>query len=305
MNDEKPNAEELSLEQVPSDAYRVELPAFEGPLDLLLHLIKKHELNILDIPIGFISQKYVEYIQRMEQLSIDLAAEYLVMAATLAHIKSKSLLPPDPHDTDDDDALGEEDDPRAELIRRLLEYQKYKNAAEQLGSRPVLGRDVFLRGSANEAEAGPPPLAQVSLFKLVDAFEAVLQRAKHVEEHEIDFERISITERIGQIGDLLRAEGRLPFERLFDKDQSRADMIVTFLALLEMTKLRMTNLYQDGPLEPIVVELAVMDDDADQGFDSSLPGDSWTDEGEDVLARGASATSGEVFSRTSEPSDDD
>src|SRR5688500_9862944 len=155
--------------------YRVELPVFEGPLDLLLHLIEEHELDVRDIPIAFVAAKYVEYITLMQELNIDVASEYLVMAATLAYIKSKMLLPAAPDDEEDVDEA--ELDPRAELVRRLLEYQKYKNAAEQLGAGDVLGRDVFRRGiSAPEAE-GPAPIAGLSLFKLLDAFQAVLSRA--------------------------------------------------------------------------------------------------------------------------------
>lgn len=258
-----------------AEPYRVELPEFEGPLDLLLHLIQKHELDILNIPIGFIAQKYFEYIRTMEQLSIDVASDYLVMAATLVHIKSRALLPPDPSAADDGELPDEEEDPRAELVRRLLEYQKYKLAAEQLGGRSVLGRDVFPRGSSVEASSGPAPLLPLSLFKLVDAFEEVLKRAKRVEDHQIDFERISISERIGEISELLRSRGPLPFAELFAQDSSRAEMIVTFLALLEMTKLRMTFLFQDNPLDPIVVELRVHDE-AEEG--ASAGGFSWADD---------------------------
>lgn len=254
---EKADAAATSSDESDAAAYRVSLPMFEGPLDLLLHLIQKHELDILDIPIAFVAKKYVEYIGMMEVLSIDIASEYLVMAATLAHIKSRSLLPPDPTQEAEDDVLEEDEDPRTELIRRLLEYQKYKHAADTLGERELLGRDVFARGLATEPTAEEAPLAPLSLFKLIDAFESVLKRAKQVEEHQINFERISISERIGQIVDRLRARGTLRFEQLFDGDVSRADMIVTFLALLEMTKLRLTRLTQTGPLEPIVVELAV------------------------------------------------
>ena len=258
---------EPSLEASDPNAYRVQLPNFEGPLDLLLHLIQKHELDILSIPIGFISEKFVEYIRLMEELSIDVAAEYLVMAATLAHIKSRSLLPPDPSQAEDDDLPEEEEDPRAELIRRLLEYQKYKDAAANLGDRTVLGRDIFPRGAPIEQTTGPAPLAPLSLFKLMDAFEAVLKRAKQVEDHQIDFERISISERIGQIAELLQAQGELRFEELFEDHATRAEMIVTFLALLEMTKLRMTHLRQDGPLQPIYVSLAVSGDSDPAGTD--------------------------------------
>ena len=178
----KARASEVVKPQAPADAsasYRVALPAFEGPLDLLLHLIQKHELDILDIPIGFVTEKYVEFILMMEQMNIDVAGEYLVMAATLAHIKSKMLLPTPPEDQDSTEE--EEADPRAELVRRLLEYQKYKLAAEQLGTRSVLGRDVFVRGTSEAVADGPAPLASMSLFKLLDAFEVILKRVKLTE----------------------------------------------------------------------------------------------------------------------------
>src|SRR3954454_19744590 len=169
---------------VSANAYNVKLPTFEGPLDLLLHLIEEHELNVMDIPIAFVAKKYVEYIALMEELNIDVASEYLVMAATLIHIKSKMLLPVPPADQDDDEELGL--DPRAELVRRLLEYQKYKQAAEQLGGGDVLGRDVFVRGLPAPSVEGPAPLAGLSLFKLLDAFQSVLSRASTKIDHQID-----------------------------------------------------------------------------------------------------------------------
>jgi segregation and condensation protein A len=237
--------------------YQVVLPTFEGPLDLLLHLIEQHELDIRDIPIAFVAKKYVEYIVLMEELNIDIASEYLVMAATLTHIKSKMLLPVPPVDQDDDDELGL--DPRAELVRRLLEYQKYKRAAEQLGGGDVLGRDVFVRGLPAPSVEGPAPLAGLSLFKLLDAFQSVLSRAHTKIDHTIDFERFSITDRINQLVDLLQLHKKLSFEQLFEGASSRGDLIVTFLALLEMTRLRMTRLEQSGPLETIHIELALVD----------------------------------------------
>jgi segregation and condensation protein A len=237
--------------------YQVVLPTFEGPLDLLLHLIEQHELDIRDIPIAFVAQKYVEYITLMEELNIDIASEYLVMAATLIHIKSKMLLPVPPVDQEDEEELGL--DPRAELVRRLLEYQKYKQAAEQLGGGDVLGRDVFVRGLPAPSVEGPAPLAGLSLFKLLDAFQSVLSRATVKVDHQIDLERFSITDRINQLVDLLQLHKRCTFEQLFEGASSRADLIVTFLALLEMTRLRMTRLEQAAPLEPITIELALVD----------------------------------------------
>jgi segregation and condensation protein A len=196
----------------------------------------------------------------MEELNIDIASEYLVMAATLAHIKSKMLLPTPPEDQDG--PPEEEIDPRAELVRRLLEYQKYKLAAEQLGDRTVFGRDIFARGTKEAVAEGPAPLAPASLFKLLDAFEAILKRVSRTRDHQIDFERISITDRINQLSDILRARPSVAFEDLFEGAKTRADVIVTFLALLEMTRLRMTRIAQDAPYAPIHIELSVREDDA-------------------------------------------
>jgi segregation and condensation protein A len=236
-------------------AYRVELPVFEGPLDLLLHLIEEHELDIFDIPIAFVATKFVETITLMQELNIDVASEYLVMAATLAHIKSKMLLPAVP---DDQEVEAEpEIDPRAELVRRLLEYQKYKRVADQLGEHAVLGRDVFLRGVAAPEAEGPAPIAGLSLFRLLDAFQSVLARVKASFDHEVDAEHFTITDRINQLSELLQKRRRIPFVDLFEGQTTRSELITTFLALLEMTRLRLTLLFQDDPLGPIEVELAV------------------------------------------------
>ncbi len=235
----------------------VSLPAFEGPLDLLLHLCQKHELDILDIPIGFITEKYLEYLAVMQLMNLDLASEYLLMAATLAHIKSKMLLPAPPPGQEDEEFVLEED-PRQALIRRLLEYQKYKQAGEALASRGIAGRDVFVRGSTlDEAAAeGLAPLADVPLFSLVEAFQRVLARAKIKVAHDVVPDRISITDRIHQLFDLLTEKKRADFDQLFSEGATRFDLVVTFLALLEMTRLRMMRLYQVDPLGPLHVELS-------------------------------------------------
>ncbi len=236
--------------------YVVSLPAFEGPLDLLLHLIQKHELDILDIPVSFVTEKYLEYIMLMQELSIDVASEYLVMAATLAHIKSKSLLPaPPPGQEDEIDEEGL--DPRSDLIRRLLEYQKYKQAAADLNERGALGRDVFMRGAKEPEADGPAPLAKIEVWHLLDAFAKVLSRAKVDLTHEVSFDRMSITERITQICDRLAGRTSCRFEDLFDDQRTRFDLIITFLALLEMTRLKMTRLYQADPLAEIFIDLAL------------------------------------------------
>jgi segregation and condensation protein A len=237
--------------------FRIELPNFEGPLDLLLHLIRKHELDILDLPISFITDKYLEYLGLMENLNLDIASEYLVMAATLAHIKSKMLLPRPPEDQDDDDL--DDLDPRAELIRRLLEYQKYKTVAADLGERAIAGRDVFSRGTPPPAADGPIPLAQVSVFKLLDALKKIAERVNATISLEVDAERMSIQERIGGLVDLLRERRRCRFDELFEDVSSSYDLVVTFLALLEMAKMRLASIYQTDHEEPIYLEYTLLD----------------------------------------------
>jgi segregation and condensation protein A len=236
-------------------AYAVSLPSFEGPLDLLLHLCEKHELDILQIPVGFVTEKYLEYLAVMQLMQLDVASEYLVMAATLAHIKSKMLLPAVPADQEDD-TVEDEEDPRETLIRRLLEYQKYKQAAADLSARGVAGRDVFLRGSPIEESVATemPPLAEIPLYAIVEAFQRVLSRSKVKLSHDVVTDRISISDRIVELTDIILARKRAVFEDLFEGITSRFDLVITFLALLEMTRLRITTLVQVDPLSPLYVE---------------------------------------------------
>lgn len=250
-----------------ADGYRIALPQFEGPLDLLLHLIQKHELDIFDIPIAFVTERYLEYVTLMQALDLDIAAEYLLMAATLAHIKSRMLLPAAPPDETETAAADElEEDPRAALVRRLLEYQKFKTAAEDLASRGVAGRDVFVRGMPVDVDAeGITPLAELPLFAMLEAFERMLKRRKLTISHEVTHERVSIAERIQEIVERLRAARTATFEEIFEGQHTRIDLVVTFLALLEMTRLKMTRLYQTGPLEALHVTL-VMTDASSQAF---------------------------------------
>lgn len=247
---------EVELNEPPTGGYSVTLPTFEGPLDLLLHLCKKHELDILDIPIGFVTEKYLEYLAVMQLMNLDLASEYLVMAATLAHIKSKMLLPAPPPGQEDE--VVEEEDPREALIRRLLEYQKYKQAGEDLAARGVSGRDVFFRGVPIEeaVHTGLPPLAEVPLFSLVEAFQNVLSKSKVRLSHDIVHERITLADRINELVDLLREHRRLAFEDLFVGAVTRFDLVITFLAILEMTRLRMTRLFQEAFDAQIYVEFS-------------------------------------------------
>jgi segregation and condensation protein A len=248
--------------------YRLEIPAagFEGPLDLLLHLIQQHELDILDIPVSFVTERFLAYIKLMVTLTIDVASEYLVMAATLAHIKSKMLLPVVPSDQDDGLPGEEEEDPRAELVKRLLEYQKYKAAASDLGERGTLGRDVFGRGTAEPTPDGPAPFAPTGVFSLLDAFEKILKKSNIKIDHEVMFDRISITDRIGELVEKLAVRNAMSFEDLVldggdgSRTLTRFDIIITFLAILEMARLRMIRVFQTDPLAPIHVELSVQED---------------------------------------------
>jgi len=256
--------------------YQVNLDIFEGPLDLLLHLVKKHELSILDIPIAFVTEKYLEYLDAMAGLDIDIAGEYLLMAATLCHIKSRELLPsPEPLE-EDGETEGEEIDvdPRADLIKRLLEYQKYKEAADQLGQRPVVGRNVWGRGAATEDAVGEgvdadaiAPLASFPVHKLIEAFDRVMRQAKVKVAHNVLIDRLSVSQKIAELTDRLEIEGRFAFTSMFSFvrdgmarsiEEIRHEAVVTFLALLEMAKLRLVGLSQHQD-EEIFIERATED----------------------------------------------
>ena len=290
-------ADDEKKEMVPLDAnLQIKLPTFEGPLDLLLHLIQKHELDILDLPIAFVVERYLLYLNIMENLDLDIASEYLVMAATLTLIKSKMLLPPDPSQQQDEDDAEEELDPRAELIKRLLEYQKYKGAGEQLLNRGVAGRDVFTRGMDAPEASGEAPLASLGLFKLLDAFHAVMKRANQDMAFQITAEGVSIQDRMSQLTERMSLRKRCTFEELFDDARSIYEVVVTFLAILEMAKRRLTRIYQADVLAPIHLELLVTLDgidseDADYEITSdgdsavALPGEDPLGEALEVAAR--------------------
>ena len=250
--------------------YQVELEVFEGPLDLLLHLVKKHELDILDIPIAFVTEKYLSYLDAMQRLDIDVAGEYLLMAATLCHIKSRELLPtPEPEEHEEgEDGAELELDTRADLIKRLLQYQKYKEAAAQLGERPVVGRNVWNRGTAVEdAIAGDidpdqiAPLAAFPVHKLIEAFERVLRDAKLRVAHDVLIDRLSVSQKIADLTDRLEREGSFSFASMFRFLQAgvssvaaaRAEAVVTFLALLEMAKLGLVALSQPTDEDDIMI----------------------------------------------------
>jgi len=230
------------------DAYTFRLEGFEGPLDLLLHLIQKNELDIFNIPIALITQQYLEYLQLMKVLNLDIAGEYLLMASTLLHIKSKMLLPKSLEGEEE-----EEEDPRSELVRRLLEYQKYKQAAVELEKRPLLDRDVFIRLVSAEPEpAAEEERVEVNLFELLEAFRKVLERVKPESVHEVTLEHLSVEDKIQEILTLLERENRsMAFHRLFPEQTSRRVVVVTLLAILELVKMRRIRIFQLAPFETI------------------------------------------------------
>jgi segregation and condensation protein A len=228
--------------------YTIRLETFEGPLDLLLHLIQKNEIDIFNIPIALVTEQYMEYLKWMKTLNLDIAGEYLLMASTLLHIKSKMLLP---QPSLEEEEAGE--DPRAELVRRLLEYQKYKMAAAELVQRPMLNRDVFVRLASIEEQAHPEEeRIEVNLFDLIDAFRKALERAKEESFHEVVLDRLSVEDKVQEILLLLQREKRsLPFHLLFSEQASRSEIVITFLAILELVKAKWIRLFQAAPFETI------------------------------------------------------
>ena len=240
-----------------STDYAIKLDIFEGPLDLLLYLIKKNEIDIYNIPVALITEQYLQYLKMIKSLNLDLAGEYLVMASTLIHIKSKMLLP-EPEEPEEE----EEEDPRAELVRQLLEYQAFKEAATNLGERPILERDVFTRAvflseETEKSTATEEELIEVSIFELIEAFHRLVSRIDKKELLEIDLEKMSLTDIINDIMERLSNEKNLTFEELLGERKERWRIIYTFLALLELVKLRMVKAYQTSAFGVIRIFPAV------------------------------------------------
>jgi len=233
---------------IPPDALEVFLDAFEGPLDLLLYLIKRQNLDILDIPIAEITSQYMEYVDLMKDIRLELAAEYLVMAAMLAEIKSRMLLPRQ------EDLEDEEGDPRAELIRRLQEYERYKQAAEDIDSLPRMGRDLF------QAEAEVPDRViqrrppDVDLRELLFALKEVMHRVDMFSHHHVQMEALSVREKMSGILERINAESFTEFTQLFDPTEGRLGVVVTFLAVLELIKGALIDLIQAESFGPIHVK---------------------------------------------------
>jgi segregation and condensation protein A len=234
------------------EEYKVQLEVFEGPLDLLLYLIKKDELDIYDIPIERITNQYMEYINLMRMLDLNIAGEFIVMAATLMMIKSRMLLPPEERTALEEE---EEDDPRWDLIRQLVEYKKFKDAAIHLEGLEQRQQDVFVRGS-DVAKLGPESdvsLRDVSIFDLITAFNEALKKVKTEELREIFSERYTVAEKIDTLVNLMRSSDRVTFSSLFEGAVSRHEIVCTFLAVLELIRLKQIMARQDGAFGEILI----------------------------------------------------
>ncbi len=231
------------------------LEIFEGPLDLLLHLVREQKLDIENIPIARITEQYLAYLDVMHALNLDVAGEFLVMAATLLHIKSKSLLPRH------DDEAEEEEDPEImarELSRRLVEYERFKEAAARLGDRPLLGRDVFVRDFLGEELPDEEiVITELSMADLITAFKEVLSRMPSAEAHEVFVERITIADAIAFLLDRIREDGGIKFESIVQHCKTRNEIISFFLGILELVRLKTVRVYQVTPLGMISIVPAV------------------------------------------------
>ena len=233
---------------IPPDALEVFLEAFEGPLDLLLYMIRRQNLDILDIPIAEITRQYIVYIDMLQDMRFELAAEYLVMAAMLAEIKSRMLLPR-PESADD-----EEDDPRAELVRRLQEYERYKKAAEDVDELPRVGRDVFETSAKAPDLSVVKPVPDVDLKEVLLAFQDVLRRADMFTSHHIQREALSVRERMIRVLDMVNADTFTEFTQLFTVQEGRMGVVVTLLAILELIKESLIEIIQTEAFGPIYVK---------------------------------------------------
>lgn len=240
---------------VSASAYRVRLDAFEGPLDLLLHLVKTNEVDIYHLPIAVITDQYLEYLGMFEELDLDIAGEYLVMAATLMYLKSRLLLPVD----EEDDGEGEEGDPAADLVRQLAEYQRYRDAADELRDRVLLGRDVFRREPScpEHEQTEEPEIRSVDLGALLEALRRVLSGAAARRPHELAGEDYRVADCARTMVDVLRERGRIEFAELFAENRSRPFIIATFVGLLEMIKLGVVDIQQTENCGELYLSLAV------------------------------------------------
>ncbi len=242
---------------IPPDAMEVFLEAFEGPLDLLLYLIKKQNIDILDIPIAEVTRQYMAYVEIMKEVSLELAAEYLVMAALLAEIKSRMLLPRP------ETAEGEENDPRADLIRRLQEYERFKQAAAAIDELPRHGRDTFVASATINDLVFERPQPTVELKEILSAFRDVLRRVELHKSHHIQMEALSVRERMSLILTGLQGKEFITFSSIFTPEEGRIGVVVTFLAMLELLKHHVIEFVQTHPFGPIHLKAAITDPNAE------------------------------------------
>ena len=231
---------------IPPDALEVFLETFQGPLDLLLYLIRRQNIDILDIPVALITRQYMEYVELMRRFRLDLAAEYLVMAAWLAEIKSRMLLPRPPADDE-----AEDEDPRAALVRRLQEYERFTRAAQELETQPRLERDLYLVGADFAHLQTAPVEAVASINDLVSAFRAVLDRTRQYRHWVINWEALSVREKMSAVLARIRRRRFIRFEDLLEKSEGRAGLVVNFIAVLELMRDRMLEVVQNKPFAPI------------------------------------------------------
>jgi segregation and condensation protein A len=230
--------------------YQVKLEIFEGPLDLLLHLIRKNEVDIFDIPIATITEQYLEYLDMMTALNISVAGDFLLMASTLVHIKSKMLLP----SRDDEE---DQEDPRAEITRPLLEYLKFKEIAGELSERDLLARDVFVRPLPPDLKneiLSEEPLMEVSLFQLMDAFKKVVEERLPGAQLKLELDQHSLKEKTSYVMDQLKMRGSLYFSECFQNDRTIRELIITFLAILELVQMGLIRIFQPEPYKEIKIE---------------------------------------------------
>jgi len=232
---------------IPPQALEVFLEAFEGPLDLLLYLIRRQNLDILDIPLADITRQYMNYIELMQEMQLELAGEYLVMAATLAEIKSRMLLPRS------SEAQTEENDPRADLVRRLQEYERFKQAAETVDRLPRLERDVWVARAENTARRPVTQLPNVTLQEMIVAFREVVVRAAMFQHHHVQRERLSVRARMTDVLAAVEGGGFVEFLRLFRPEEGRMGVTVTFMAILELVREGLLDLVQTEPYGPLHV----------------------------------------------------
>ncbi|MGB2179873.1 MAG: segregation and condensation protein A [Porticoccaceae bacterium] len=233
---------------IPPDALEVILDAFEGPLDLLLYLIRRQNLDILDIDVAEITRQYLGYIELMASMQLELAAEYLVMAAMLAEIKSRMLLPRQQSDEED------EEDPRAELIKRLQEYERFKKAAEDIDELPRMGRDIHRATAEAPDRDQQRPHPDLDIKELVTALADVLKRSEMFESHQVEMEKLSTRERMSQVMENLRGNQFVPFVALFTLEEGRLGVVVTFLAVMELIKESLVEIVQSDSFGPIHVK---------------------------------------------------